>query len=185
MHDEMHPQLRLYLLGLVSARLGDTIAALRYADSITTIPADSMRTLIGSNLATGIRARVTHMRGAPQDALAQLGQPWLDPRTHGSHRSSILSQVSERYLRAELLRESGRTAEAINAYGAVSDYAVDGLMYLAPSHFRRGEIYAQMGDREQAAAHYRRVLDLWRDCDPALRPMRDTAERRLSELARR
>ena len=183
-HDGMHPQLRYYLLGLVSERLGDTTAALRYADSLTSAPPDSARPLLARNLARGVRARVIRTRGSSSAALAELGEPWLDPRTHGSHRSSIFSQVAERYLRAELLRESGRIVEAIDAYGAVADYSVDGLMYSGPAHLRRAEMYEQMGDRAKAAQHLRRFIDTWRDCDPALRPMRESAERRLAQLGK-
>jgi tetratricopeptide (TPR) repeat protein len=184
-HDGMHLQLRHYLLGLVSERLGDTVAALRYADSLAAAPLDSTRALLARNLARGVRARVIRRRGDAAAALAALGEPWVDPRTHSSHRSSLFAQVADRYLRAELLREAGRLAEAIDAYGSVGDYSVDGLMYSGPSHLRRAEIYATMGDRAKSSEHFRRFIAMWRECDPALRPVRDSAERRLPQLARR
>lgn len=179
LHNGAHAQLRLYLLGLVNVRMGDTAAALRLADSLGAATADSTRRLLFGNLANGIRARVAQARGDPHAALALLGRPWLDPRTHASHRSSLFSQVAERYLYAELLRESGRLAEALDAYGAVADYSVDGLMYLAHSHLRRAEIYERMGDQTKARQHYRRFVELWSDCDPELRPLREAAARKL------
>jgi hypothetical protein len=57
-------------------------------------------------------------------------------------------------------------------------------MYSGPAHLHRAEMYAQMGDRVKAAQHLRRFIDIWRDCDPALRPMREAAERRLAQLER-
>ena len=182
MHDGMHAALRHYLLGIVTERLADTAAALRYADSLAATPLDSTRSVLARNMARGIRARVIRRRGDPAAALAELGQPWLDPRTHSSHRSSIFAQVADRYLRAELLQEAKRSAEAISAYGSVGDYSVDGLMYSGPSHLARARIYAQMGNRAKANEHLRRFLEMWRDCDPALRPLRDAAERELASL---
>ena len=183
MHDGMHGPLRYYLLGVVNERLADTAAALRYADSLVSVPMDSAKAGLARNLARGIRARVMRRRGDPAAALTELGQPWLDPRTHSSHRSSIFAQVAERYLRAELLRESGRLAEAIDAYGSVGDYSVDGLMYSGPSHLARAEVHMQMGNRAKAGEHYRRFIAMWGDCDPALRPMRDAAARELAKLS--
>ncbi len=183
MHDGMHAPLRYYLLGVVSERLADTVAALRYADSLVLVPIDSAKSGLARNLARGIRARVMRRRGNPAAALTELGQPWLDPRTHSSHRSSIFAQVAERYLRAELLRESGRLAEAIDAYGSVGDYSVDGLMYSGPSHLARAEVYLQMGNRAKARDHYLRFVEMWGDCDPALRPIRDAAARELAKLS--
>ena len=181
-HDGLHPQLRHYLLGLVSARLGDTVMALRFADSLAAASLDSTRTMLARNLARAVRARVIHQRGDAAAALAELGQPWLDPRTQATHRSSIFSQVADRYLRAELLREAGRFVEAIDGYAAVGDYSLDGLMYAGPSHLRRAEIYLKLGDRAKATTHLRRFIDMWRECDPALRPVRDAAESQLREL---
>ena len=137
--------------------------------------------MLARNLARGIRARVIR-RTNPAAALAELGQPWLDPRTHSTHRSSIFAQVSERYLRAELLRDVGRSAEAIDTYGSVGDYSVDGLMYSGPSHLARAQIYLTLGNRVKAREHLRRFVDMWAGCDPALRPMRDAAERELGNI---
>lgn len=183
-HNGFHPQLRLYLLGLVSVRLGDAAAAVTYADSLAAMPADSIKSLLGQNLAHAVRARLIARRGDVNGALAELGQPWIDPRTHRSHYSSILAQVGDRYFRAELLQKAGRLAEALDAYSAVSDYSLDGLMYLPLSSLRRGDIYLQMRDRPQAIAHYTRFIDLWKDCDPRLVPLRDAAVKKVASLQR-
>jgi DNA-binding SARP family transcriptional activator/tetratricopeptide (TPR) repeat protein len=181
-HNGMHSQLRLYLLGLVSSRIGDTAAALRYADSLSAYPGDSIKSLLAGNLAKAVRARVIDSRGNPAAALDELGEPWVDPRTHRSHYSSILAQVADRYLRAQLLQKTGRLGEALEAYSAVSDYSLDGLMYLPMSHLHRGDIYLQMGDHARAAEHYRKFVELWKDCDPELTPLRAAAEKKIAQL---
>ena len=45
-------------------------------------------------------------------------------------------------------------------------------------------IYERLGDQEAAAHHYARVIDLWKDCDPELRPLVEAAERALGRYLR-
>jgi hypothetical protein len=98
------------------------------------------------------------------------------------HYSSILAQVADRYFMAELLDKAGRSGDAVKAYAAVGDYSTDGLIYTPMSHLRRGDIYLRMGDRARAAQHYQRFVELWKDCDPNLRPLRAAAQKRLEAL---
>ena len=46
----------------------------------------------------------------------------------------------------------------------------DDATQLAPAHKRLGELYEQRGDRARARVHYERFVELWKDCDPELRP---------------
>jgi len=181
-HNGFHSQLRLYLLGLVSARIGDTSAVMSYADSLANSPGDSIKVLLSSNLSRALRARVLAAKGNVAGALAELGEPWIDPRTHKSHYSSILAQVPDRFFRAELLQRSGRLGESLEAYSAVADYSLDGLMYLPISHLKRGDIYMQLGNKAKAIEHYARFSEMWRDADPDVRQLRTNVERRLAQL---
>ena len=53
---------------------------------------------------------------------------------------------------------------------------------LAPAHKRLGELYERRGDRDRARAHYARFVELWRECDPELRPAVDEVKQRLLQL---
>jgi hypothetical protein len=55
-------------------------------------------------------------------------------------------------------------------------------VYLAPSHLRQAEIYDRRGDRSQAARHYRRFIELWREADPELQQTVTEARVRLAAL---
>jgi hypothetical protein len=55
-------------------------------------------------------------------------------------------------------------------------------VYLAPAQLRQAEIYDQRGDRAQAAQHYRKFIELWRDADPELQASVTKARARLAEL---
>ena len=54
--------------------------------------------------------------------------------------------------------------------------------YLAGVHRRLGELYDARGERELAARHYERFVQLWEHADPELRSQVDVARRRLAQL---
>ena len=117
-------------------------------------------------------------RGRPAQALAAIE----DARWERAAGRSV-AEASDRFLRAELLRQLGRVDEAIGWYASIAERSSYELVYLAPAEFRLGQIYDRQGDAEQAVSHYRRFRELWRDPDPELRPMLAEAERRLKLLA--
>ncbi len=45
------------------------------------------------------------------------------------------------------------------------------------------DICEQLGRQEEAAEHYSRFVELWKDCDEELRPLVIEAEARLSNLS--
>ena len=53
---------------------------------------------------------------------------------------------------------------------------------LAPAHKRLGELYEQGGDRKRARHHYARFIELWRECDPELRPAVIEVQQKLAGL---
>jgi hypothetical protein len=96
--------------------------------------------------------------------------------------SPFYSQGRERYLRAELLAASDRDEEALIWYNGFTEGSVYALAYLASSHLERARIYERRGEREQAAFHYGRFIELWSQSDPELRPMVQQAEQALARL---
>jgi hypothetical protein len=51
-------------------------------------------------------------------------------------------------------------------------------------HLRQAEIHDRLGEPDRAAEHYRRFLELWKECEPELQPMLRQATRRLEQLER-
>jgi tetratricopeptide (TPR) repeat protein len=85
--------------------------------------------------------------------------------------------MHERWARAELLYQLKRYDEALTWYRTfIYDFVSTG-----PAHFRTAQIAEIRGERQTAIDHYTRFIELWRDCDPAVLPMRQEAE---SALAR-
>lgn len=183
----LRAHLRLYLLGLLHARLGHDADALRSAaglDSLATPPA--ARATIHA-LAQTIRADVAGRNGHTEEALDLLasvrGDVPLELVVVPSYANvRAYSQEHARYLRAELLYRLKRDVDALRWFDASLQGSPLELVYLAPLHLRRGQIYERLGEPAKAAEHYRRFIALWKDCDPELRGQVDDAASRLARL---
>ena len=130
------------------------------------------------SLAASLRARAALADGRKAAALAALdGARW--------ERAAMLSitEVSDRYLRAALLQELGREEDAIGWYKSIAERALYETVYLAPAQYQLARIYERRGERAEAASRYRRFVELWKDCDPELRPRVVEATQRLAALA--
>ncbi|MCH7876158.1 MAG: protein kinase [Gemmatimonadetes bacterium] len=182
-HDGAHPHLRKYLLGLLSARLGDPVAATRHAAELEALGGPDRARALAGDLAGSIRAQVALIEGRPADALMALEQTRRQTFYQLTLSSPFYSQAYERYMQATLLEELGQTEEALRWYSSVVGTSPNELIYLAPSHLRRAEIYERLGQPEKAAEHYARFVELWADCDPELRPVVDDAKERIARLA--
>jgi tetratricopeptide (TPR) repeat protein len=179
------PAIRLYLLGLLSWRMGvpqPLREALQRLDRMAAEGEGEGADLARAFAAT-LQALLAWQQGNAAEALAALDRAQLKRPFHARARSPLLEQHWNRYLRAEILRTAGRQEEALRWYEALHDgYFHWGAIYLGPSHLRRAEIHERRGDRERAVEHYARFIELWKDSDPELRPRLRQARRRLAGL---
>jgi len=53
---------------------------------------------------------------------------------------------------------------------------------LARSYLLAGQLYQKLGKKEKALEKYRQFVDLWKDCDPPLRPLVNEARREMAKL---
>ena len=176
------PELQLHALGLLEARRGDHTAAFRYARQLDGFdpPTRGMR-MRGPLLADGVRAHAAWIRGRPADGLAVIDSAWQEFDRKPEVFPYLLDSGHPRFIRAELLRMAGRDREALRWYRSVAEHFDKSIVYAAPVHLRTAEILDRLGRRDEAARHYRRFVELWRDCDPALRPLVEQARRRLQQ----
>jgi DNA-binding SARP family transcriptional activator/TolB-like protein len=171
---------RLYLLGALHARLGDIQAAAAVADSLAQ---EATAEPFADRYERLTRGRAAAQRGDAAAGLRALGS--VQPPPLSTFESLVdYGRVYERWLRAELLQESGRFAEAVRWYATFPDPMGRDVAYLAPSHLRRAEIFDAGGEHEQAAFHYARFVELWADAEPELQPQVVRARQRLREIAR-
>lgn len=178
-HIGVHPLLRLHRLGLLDTRLRDTTEALRSARSLSRGADSSLGGRFARTLAQSIRAHVAAAGGRTREALADLDAAEWEPAA-----SVFVAEAYDRYWRAELLARDGREDEALGWFHSIAERAAYELVYLAPAHLRQGEIYDRRGDRNRAARHYERFVELWGEADPELQPAVEQARKRLAVLGR-
>ncbi len=175
------PHLRLYLLGLLSTRLGNAAEALRLASELETLPAPPESRAVVRSLARTIRADVAAASGRTEEGLTLLA----DVRGEIPFELLMLPYFSEehaRYLRSRLLFQAGRDEEALRLVENAFAGTPGELYYRAPAHLLQAEIQQRLGNREAAAEHYSRFIALWRSCDEPLRPMVEGARTQLAQL---
>ena len=180
-HRGLHRYLRLYLLGLLSARLRNEPAARRYVAELERVDRSSPDGRFAADKAQAIRSELAWISGRQQEALTLLegAQFWINSSgLEGGGDSPFTTHFHERFARAELLHELGRDDEALRWYRSLSY----DLLYNAPSHYRLAQIYRARGDQRASARHYTKFVEIWRDCDPVLRPKLQEAELELARL---
>ena len=189
---------RLYLLGTLGIRLGDTAgadaaerqladAARRFAaatDSIDGEPAERLAAR-ARDLSFALRAHLAWARGQPAEALAALDRMNPEDWWQSVPRSLFFALSAERFLRAEALAALGRHREAIRWYETLGPGSQPEIVYLPARHLRLAELYERLGQPDSAAAHYERLAELWRDGDPEVRPVVDSATTRAARLRAR
>jgi tetratricopeptide (TPR) repeat protein len=174
--------LRLYLLGLLSVRLGAVADALRYAGEIQRLPAPPESGALVRDLERTIRADVAGATGRTAAGLALLdGVKGEVP--FELIRLPYFSEEYARYLRALFLQRSGCNAEALRLAEVAFIGTPNELHYRAPVHLLRAEIQQRLKNRPAALEEYSRFVALWRACDPALRPVVERAKADLAAMA--
>lgn len=173
-----------YVAGMLSARLGDADTAERYAVVLDTVqPGQEWRALYARELAHCIRAEVAWVRGDSTAAASELAQLREEPVRIPFAGSNLFScQTQLDYMWAGYMMETGSPDDAITAYEEIWEWFW-GLAYLPVRHLKLAELYEATGDTEKAAGHYREFVELWKDCDPELRPLLTDLQSRLDRLS--
>ncbi len=183
MHDDLHPLIRQYLLGMVNVRLGDYGRAETHATALDRLPPPPEGGTLTTDLATSIRAQILQAQGHTREALATLNaidrQIWYNTAL----ASPFYSQSFERFLRAELLFELGRLDEAAPWYAHSFQVGPYELAFRSVAYLRLAEIHERRGDADQAAKYYSRFSSLWKDADPELQPYVEGARRAAEALS--
>ena len=180
---DLHPVLRLYMLGLVSTELGEGGLAEPYAVELSKLRGPELAESLPQDLARGVRAQVAFNRGRSEEALELLEE--AEMKAHPSQfvfsvAGGFYLQNRERFLRAEILNRLGRYQEALGWY---ESFVWWDEPYGAMLHLRRAQIYEKLGDREKAIEHYSRFVELWDGADAEHQLLVEEAGQRLTRLA--
>ena len=182
-HDILASQLRLYALGRLSLRLGELDEALRFAGELEEMgnPPEAMSFAV--DRALSLKAHVLFERDQPVEALEVLEAQPRRIRINWLYDAPFYPSPEDRFLRGEIYSRLERYDEALNWYAAINAVTGYDSPYLAMSHLRRARIHERLGQGENASEHYEKFIDLWRDCDPELRPLVNEARSALERLS--
>ena len=168
----LHPQIRTYLVGVLSAKLDDRRAVDSSLAVLSGLSRRSQDSGVAADLSHLIRAEDARRNHRQAEALREVEQFRLDP-SNSLSRGFRPAFAHARFLRAEILYDLRRDQEALRWYSSLSEAYES--MYLPLVHFRKGEIFLRRGDKAGAAVEFHRFLNLWKDCDVELKPLTDSA----------
>ena len=167
---------RAYLVSRLALRAGDSASAA----SVLRLPngaSPAERTTL-DRAARVAYAEHAWLRGDTRRGLALLGEATIQLDSL-LPRFASYAVADERFVRGSLLAAARADSAALQWLETFPDASGYDLVYLAPAHLARAELHERRGEHAAAAAEYRRFIALWKECDPALRPIVDEARRRL------
>ena len=176
----LRQHLRLYLLGVLEARLGAYDSAARYATAL-----EKLRGNPGDRPTIDLLERVLRASIAAQhDDYARVLD--LLEHTRGqlpmSHEAIRFVDIYGHWLRAEALRALHRDAEAIKWYHTLPEGPGYGgapqLALMGPSLLREAELHERRGDMQSARPLYARFAELWANADSDARALVRAASER-------
>ena len=182
---QLQQHLRLYLLGLLSARLGEYQAATGFAAGIERTEAPQGSREIIRGLAQTVRADIAAQSGRTEPMRPDQGSIPLELVSvplFANAREFTFEHA--RYLHVLQLWAKGQPNDALRWIETSFQGSPMELVYLAPMHLLRGAIYERLGEEQKALDHYRRFVSLWRDCDSALQPRVEEARAAIARLER-
>jgi DNA-binding SARP family transcriptional activator/tetratricopeptide (TPR) repeat protein len=126
MHNDLHPALRVYLLGLLELRLGDLAAAAEWLEALADLEASGP---LVRNLTVELDAALAHAKGRTTEALTRLERARPELWFQLTVASPFFTLASQRFLRARLLETVGRREEAAGWYRSMAERSPYELVY--------------------------------------------------------
>jgi DNA-binding SARP family transcriptional activator/TolB-like protein len=149
MHNDLHPALQAYLLGLLEVRLGDLAGAAGRLAELSALQPEL--TGLARSLEVELRAAIARAEGRSEEALTLLEQSRPELWFQLTVASPFFSLASQRFLRAELLHEMGRTEEAEGWYASIAERSPYELIFAPPARRRLTEIRKTRGQAAKLA----------------------------------
>ena len=176
----MGPQYKLYAAGLLSVALGETEKARDYARRLDQLERVPSALDLSRLFSVVVQASAERKDGHSVQALSLLENWKCGVPIELGGVFGIESYYG--WLRAELLRETGRIEEAVHWYDTRADLFTGELIYVAPAAFRTAEIQEQTGHIADALSRYRTFIRTWENADADLQHFVAHARARVKAL---
>jgi tetratricopeptide (TPR) repeat protein len=126
----------------------------------------------------GLDGVIALAEGRPEQAI---------PHLRLAHERVLDSPISYLPELAMAFQQAGEPDSALVQYERYLDTPYldrfgDDSFWLATVYERLAGLYEERGDVEEAVEYYGKLVELWRDCDPELRPRVEAAERAIVRL---
>jgi DNA-binding SARP family transcriptional activator/Tfp pilus assembly protein PilF len=160
------PALRRYLAVTLAVRAGDAAEAKRNAEALKRlavpgpIALDSGLVKHVARLSRIADAEIARAEGRREDALRILGKTTVEPDLRVPYVWSY-PRAHERFLRGQLLAETGKLKEAREWFATFPDPNAYDLAYLPAALLWQSALSRWMGDRAGAEAARQRAEELW------------------------
>ncbi len=161
LHHGLHGHLRRYLIGLLCLRLDDQEGARDASEALEELPVTRATMAPVTHLLRTLHADRRRAAGTAQAALAMLEMPSADVWFQHAVASPFFAGTYERFLRAELLLETGRPVEALAWWDAIAERSPFELPFRAPALLRQEAVWRDLGDWDRAALAAERAAVLW------------------------
>jgi tetratricopeptide (TPR) repeat protein/tRNA A-37 threonylcarbamoyl transferase component Bud32 len=158
--------LRVHATGLLSYRLRDFSDVEARVAELNDVEHSGDGPSLAHHLSHALQALLAWRDGNAAEAMEHLDEAHLP--LHWRYRNSpFIDEAFNRWVRAEVLRESGQLEESLKYYSTLSSMMeILPLFYLGPSYLRRGEVNEALGNDAEAIDFYSRLIDLWQNSDP-------------------
>jgi DNA-binding SARP family transcriptional activator/TolB-like protein len=161
LHNNLHPHLHQYLMGLLSLRLGDADGAREASEALEELPIPAAGAPLVAHLVRTLQADRLRSAGAIPEALAVLEMPAPDVWFQLVVASPFFAGAYERLLRGDLLAAAGRPVEALAWWDAIAERSPFELPFRAPALERQAAVWRDLGDSARAGRCADRARVLW------------------------
>jgi serine/threonine-protein kinase len=150
-HNGLHQHLRAYLIGLLSARLGDPAGVAQALEELAELPEPGGSEGLVVRLERSLEAALHELKGEFEAALASLTGTGEEVWFQLAVASPFYAGGLERWRRADLLARLGRRSEAAGWFGSIAERSPWEIVFRDPALRRIGELRLGAVSRERPA----------------------------------
>jgi tetratricopeptide (TPR) repeat protein len=194
--EQLGTTLQIYLAGaearlqraLIHTAMGDRLQGENYFSlAAEPLSEEDKQTPIWHYLVCLYRGQMEFVKGNYGQAIESFrhslslipNQHWVHLFDKSNRRSDCLYMIASAHARLGDLQGAIKELEEIST---LTQGRMLNPQTLARSYLLAGQLCLKLGQKEKALENFRLFVDIWKDCDPPLRPLVDEARREIKKL---